>query len=293
MKTTGKTNGISAVILLALSTLFMLITGCGEQSPPTVLVPMFDETSSFCEISGIWDSSKDTAKVAVNRLRPGDWVMVMGVDHQGFDDRDVRMNLTQLPKSQLPSLKAKQDIMAAISDLQIRPTSSGYPREEPDPVTGAKTKGTPSGTDTIGVLHYVGTILDSPVFHNSYIRIIIFTDFQEEPPEQYKRQTGASYSYERVFNGDCRVMGLNVITVSDDELIGSETSLDQDELNMTGEESYMLRTRAWTEILNSMGLQCDETDFHTEAASKAEVVDIYLDGWMRPVASTWKTAGRQ
>lgn len=235
-----------ALLGIALSSM-AIIAGCGAQKrQPTLLLLLFDETTSFAQ-TGHWEDSLRIAGLAVDQLKPGDAVGVIGIDHHGFDESDVRLPVTDLPRVALRAVEVKRDIKTHVSKLVPRETSSGY--RLPD---GALL-GKPFGTDTMGALDHAAQI--ASYFKEARIRIVVFSDFRNEP---ITGQTGASG--QTAIAGDCRLMAVYV--------------------EETGGGEWKERVGHWQQALTDMGMRCDTGDFYTPALSaparQAQVMRTFL-----------------
>ena len=271
---------LARLALLACCILFGCgFMGCDEvDSRSTVLVVLIDETTSYIQ-ADMWESSIDLTGKVIEMLRPGDYFIMLGIDNHGFDGNDVRIPITELPNASLPSMKAKHDLKEAVLGIEVRESSSGYRLED------GTIRGTPWGTDQLGSLHHVSELISSPVFDDARVRVIVYSDFFDEPP---RGGSGATRSLSP-FSGDCRIMAVNVLESKPEDpnavetVVGEDGEIVEEEVQAGGEEFNNRRT-AWLAIFTNMGLNCTTNHFITTGGSSEDIVLPTIDTWLRPPA---------
>jgi hypothetical protein len=142
----------------------------------TVHAFILDETASF---AGIWP--KAVAKVVedIRQMKPDDQLLVIGLDNKSWDADDVRVPLTSLPRSALMAAQKKAELIRTVSDLKIRPTSSGFLR-------GGKPIGKPWGTDSVGSVDFCGKLIGQS--GERAVRLTLCTDLADEPGDTSRRK---------------------------------------------------------------------------------------------------------
>ena len=229
--------------------IMLCLAGCGGKSRQGALVLfVFDETSSFVE-DGYWAESIRLARVTVDQLAPGDAVGIIGIDHHGFDTDDIRLPVTVLSRSTIRAVTDRMAVKASLSSLQPRKSSSGFR------VPNGNTRGTPTGTDTLGALDHAAQL--AAYFPQRRVRVVLFSDMRNEPITGPSGYSGVR----RLFIGDCRAKAYFV-----DESGGSE---------------WKTRVTRWTTTLNKHGLACRSTDFHGPAMSSPSALSKELQHWIR------------
>jgi hypothetical protein len=236
------------VLLGALVLASVGLAGCGgKPKPHTLLLLVFDETTSFVE-AGHWDASVQMARIAVDHLAPGDAVGAVGIDHHGFDTADIRLPVTMLSRATMQAVTDRKAVKAQLSALQPRETSSGYR------LSTGKTRGTPLGTDTLGALDQAAQMAD--YYPQMRVRVLLFSDLRNEPITGPSGYSGVQH----LFSGDCQAMSLFV-----DESGGGE---------------WKARIARWTKALNALGLSCHETQFHAPGMSSPSALGMVIQKWL-------------
>ena len=240
------------VILLTVAIAGYGIPGCTVAEPrtPVLLIILLDETESYMK-TGNWTQSLRTALRAVDFLRPGDAVCVIGIDDHGFDQDDVLIPAMPIPRTTLKSVEAKRLLMDRIASMEPREESSG--RKLPE----GGYKGFPFGTDTRGAVSQAAQI--SGYFDDHLIRILIFTDFRDEPPVVPEGRGNIDIQ----FTGDCRLKALYI-----DE---------------TGGADWFDRIERWVEVFNNLGVKCSAKDFYpTSMSSPSTFPKLLQDFFQEP-----------
>jgi len=235
----------------------LLLGGCGGTTHvKTTLFILLDETSSFVSsptIQGVgesgkaspdqmWKNSRDLAAQSISRLKPGDEVCVIGIDEHGFDDSDVRVRFTPIPKTMYGSLSTKKQVYDALESLDVRSTSSGF--LEPN----GHYKGKPFGTDQMGALaqaaHFASTS------HATHVKVILFSDMQDTP------LTNGISSNPDQFPDDTTFLAMNVV--------------------QNGQSDFQTVENKWIDKLSILNLHLSKDNFLAPGDSTPEAITSFL-----------------
>jgi len=229
------------------ASLLFLLGGCVQlRHIPVLLFILLDETTSFVE-SGNWDKSLSISSQAVALLKPRDQVCVIGIDHHGFDQNDIRIPLTVLPSASLKAAQQKKQLIQQIIELQPRDTSSGW--RLPD----GKIRGTPLGTDQLGALAHAAHF--ATLQRAISVKVLTFSDFQDEPVE-----TGIGKN-PQPFPADTSFLALHVVDKEGE-----------------GQEMYSRRVSRWVDKLRILHISCRPEDFLAPGVSRQpEVIQNFLN----------------
>jgi hypothetical protein len=236
----------------------------------TLHVLIVDETASF---RAQWKDAVDFAASWVHQMRSKDAIMVIGADVHSWDDDDVRIPRTTLPRKSLQVIGFKRDLVRKIRELTQRDTSSGSETgyriamaelkkrtaerkaaralEEKQRarkgVKGAKqdAKRRPEepetdrlGTDLLGAIDFAA-YLASKSAEGRTVDLQVFSDFEEEPGRQPEHTPVA-------FPHDSRMRALFVST-------GGKNG---------GGNAYTARLQRWSDKLG-VYVSCTPQDFST------------------------------
>ena len=218
--------------LVALALLVVCLAGCaGRKRPQTFLIILMDETASFVD-SGSWDLSVPVVQQALFHLRPKDRLSLVGIDHRGFDQEDVRIPVTTLSAGAFKSTTEKQALMETVRDLKPRPTSSGSRND------GGEVRGEPKGTDMLGAIDQAAHLAERNG-EGFRVKLMVLSDFQDEPIE------GTSGAREtRRFPDGTRFKAFYVVNLPGE----------------TGKQWYE-RVNEWVAAFGEAGLECSASDF--------------------------------
>jgi hypothetical protein len=216
------------LVLMALSLLW-IIGGCSLQThQKTLLIFLFDETDSFVR-AGHWGPSIAMARGAIEQLRPGDAVGVVGIDHHGFDSDDLRLPVTVFAKSSMRAVIDRRAVTEKLAQLQPRKTSSGFA------LPNGKVRGTPRGTDTLGALEQAAQL--ATYYPGMRVRIMVFSDMCDEPGSSPSGYSGDKHP----FSGECKI---KVYFVKE-----------------SGGKQWKTLVAKWEAAFNELGATCTSTDF--------------------------------
>ncbi len=215
------------------------VSSSGVSTPQTgavLLIVVLDETASF---HSYWAMSVNKAVQSIASLRPGDAVMILGLDHHAFDQDDVLVEQTTLPMGSMRAAQAKATLLARVRKLEPRSTSSGA-------MINGVLRGEPEGTDTLGIIDMASYLAaKSPGFA---VNLAVCSDFEDEKVPK----TGAS-NEPSPFPNDTHFVALYVGT--------------------HGHTDLTSRINRWIKKLKPMNLNCAPNDFHIASESwKTSVV---------------------
>jgi len=190
---------------------------------------------------------------AVVSMRPGDAILVLGLDDHAWDPDDVRVKLTVLPSGALRSAQAKASLVTAIRALQPRPTSSGS-------LVNGKPRNTPPGTDTIGIIDMAASLATRDA-GNMPVHVTVFSDIEDE----LVRSTGASKSLAAASR--THTPAQQVLTA-----FPPRTRFTACYVAFHSHDEVQKRIDHWVGILRSMQVNCSDHDFYsTSDASNAPI----------------------
>lgn len=115
---------LAIIMLYASSTFGQWIQ---EPEPPRLIIILLDETDSFGQntTSGVaetmyWDDALKHSQKLVKQLKPGDEIVVLAIDEQGFEEEDILVPYQQLEKTFLKARVQQKHLSKQILKLKRR-----------------------------------------------------------------------------------------------------------------------------------------------------------------------------